>query len=363
MPNDNEIKINGLRDGILTLAGIAVLLALLRESSAIIVPFLLSLFIAIIAASPVDWLKQHGLSTALSAIIVVLVIVVFLVLIATMVGSMATQLEQALPGYQARVSELSSEVSTWLAAKGIDVDKSGVLSAIDPGAVMGITNQLVAGIGDALSNVFLIMFTVIFMLMEASGFPRKLAAMVGNSGEAALQRIAEVIQGVNRYVAAKTVVSLVTGVLIWIGLELVDLDFAPLWGFIAFALNFVPNIGSALAAVPAALLAMLQLDPTGILVVIGIYLVVNMVIGNVFEPMIMGQSVGLSVLTVFMSLVFWGWMFGPVGMLLSVPLSMVVKFVSQASPQTQWLAVLMEPAPSMGPDDNEASVRMGTAKK
>ena len=110
-------------------------------------------------------------------------------------------------------------------------------------------------------------------------------------------------------------------------------------------LNFVPNIGSIVAAVPAVLLAMLQLDPAMVLVVIAIYVVVNVVIGNVVEPMLMGQRVGLSTLTVFLSLVFWGWMFGAVGMLLSVPLSMVVKFAVQSSPTTRWIAVLLSRAP------------------
>lgn len=202
-------------------------------------------------------------------------IVVVLVLIATMLGSTAAQFNEALRGYQTRVNDLSSEISTWLAARGVNVDETAILSAVDPAAVMGVTNQLVAGIGDTLSNALLIMFTVMFMLLEVSGSPRKLAAMGGDSGEAVLKRIAEVIKGVNRYVAAKALVSLVTGVLVWIGLELVGLDFAPLWGFIAFALNFVPNIGWVLAAVPAVVLAMLQLDPNGVLLVIAIYLVVN----------------------------------------------------------------------------------------
>ena len=148
-----------------------------------------------------------------------------------------------------------------------------------------------------------------------------------------------------------------TGVLIWIGLELVGLDFAPIWGFIAFLLNFVPNIGSILAAVPGVLLALLQLDPTGVMIVIGIYVAVNMVVGNIIEPTIMGQRVGLSVLAVFLSLVFWGWMFGPVGMLLSVPLSMAVKFTAQANPQTRWLAVLLSHAPPAKPDDSTVAVK------
>ena len=344
---EGDVKQNGLRDGVLTLAGIAVLLALLRMSSEIVAPFLLALFIAIIAASPVDWLKQRGVPSKWSVVIVVAVVVVLLVLVALMLGTTATQFNQALPGYQMRLNELTGEVSTWLTGKGINIDNAGILNALDPSVVMQFANTLVLGIGDTLSNALLITFIVLFLLVEASGFPRKLAAMDSSGDGINLQRIADIVQSVNRYAAAKAVVSLVTGALIWIGLELVGLDFAPLWGFVAFALNFVPNIGSVLASVPAVLLAMLQLDPSMVLVVIGIYLVVNMVIGNVFEPMVMGKQVGLSVLTVFLSLVFWGWMFGPVGMLLSVPLSMVVKFAAESNLQTRWFAVLLGPAPAV----------------
>ena len=346
---------NGLRDGVLTLAGIALLLALLRMSVDIVAPFLLALFITIIAASPVDWLKQRGIPGVWSVVIVVVVVVVLLVLCALMLGTSIAQFNEALPGYQARLDELTNRLSVWLATKGINTSDEGVLDALDPSAIMGFANSLVSGIGDALSNVFLIIFTVLFMLAEASGFPRKLAAMDSDGSGKNLQYIADIVQSVKRYVSAKTVVSLVTGILIWIGLELVGLDFAPLWGFLAFLLNFVPNIGSVLAAVPAVLLAMLLLDPTGVLTVVAIYLVVNIVIGNVLEPTIMGKRVGLSVLAVFLSLVFWGWMFGPVGMLLSVPLSMVVKFAAGTNTHTRWLAVLLEPAPAEAPGDDSGS--------
>lgn len=341
-----------LRDGIITLAGIALLLALLRMASDIVAPFLLALFVAIIAASPVAWLKQRGLSSRWSVVIVALVVIVLLVLLALMIGTTISQFDQSLPGYQARLEELTSGASVWLANKGIDVDGAGVVNAIDPSAIMGFANTLIVGIGDALSNAVLITFIVLFLLMEGSGYPRKLAAMDRYGSGKALQRIADIVRGVNAYAAAKAAVSLATGVLIWIGLELVGLDFAPLWGLIAFLLNFVPNIGSILAAIPPALVAVLQLDPTGILIVIGIYLAVNMVVGNILEPMIMGQKVGLSVLTVFLSLIFWGWMFGAVGVLLSVPLTMVVKFVADSTSQTRWFALLLSPAPS-GDGDNE----------
>jgi predicted PurR-regulated permease PerM len=184
------------------------------------------------------------------------------------------------------------------------------------------------------------------MLVEASGYPRKLAAMADQGGSSTLQQIAHIVQGINRYASVKALVSLATGLLIWLGLELVGLDFAPLWGLVAFLLNFIPNIGSLLAAIPAVLLAFLTLDLTSVMLIIGIYLLANSLVGGFLEPMVMGQSVGLSVLTVFLSLLFWGWMFGAVGMLLSVPLTMILKSAAESGPQTRWLAILLSPAPA-----------------
>jgi len=345
-------KATSLRDGVLTLAGVALLLALLRASSDIVVPFLFSLFITIIAVTPLNWLKQRGVSNALSIIIVMVSVVIVLALIALMLGNTATQFNEALPGYQARLNDLTNEATTWLSTKGIRINETGILDALDPSQVMAFANTFVSGIGDALSNAMLILFMVIFMLTEALGFPRKVSAIGGEGADITLARLTEVVNSINRYAAAKAAVSLATGILIWIALEIIGLDFAPLWGFLAFVLNFVPNIGSNLAAIPAVILAMLQLDPVMVLVVIGVYVAVNMIIGNVVEPMFMSQRVGLSILAVFLSLLFWGWMFGAVGMLLSVPLTMVVKSAAQTHPQIRWLAVLLSPAPADNAADN-----------
>lgn len=340
-------KNTGLRDGVLILAGVGILLTLMREASDIITPLLLSLFIAIIATTPFNWLKKRGLNTVVSVIIVVFTIAVIIALFAVLLGSTATQFEAALPGYETRLNELTAAATTWAASKGINLDDAGIFNTLDPAAVMNFANYMITGIGNALSNTFLILFTVMFMLMEAAGFPHKIASIEGHDSEATLKHLSEIIESVNNYVAAKTIMSLATGILVWSGMAFVGLDFAPLWGFLAFSLNFVPNIGSIVAAVPAVLLAMLQLEPTMVLVVIGIYIAANIIIGNIIEPMFMEQRVGLSTLSVFLSLIFWGWMFGAVGMLLSIPLSMVVKFAAQTNPQTQWISVLLGPAPKV----------------
>lgn len=338
-------KTSGLHDAVMTIAGILVILMVIRYAQAIVVPFLLSLFIAIIMAIPVGWLKKRGLSVPVSVGIVLLVTVLFEVLLALMLGGTIAQFNELLPGYQARLIDLENEISTWLLSKGVNLPESGILEAVDPKWMLDFANTLMTGLGEALSNAALITFTVLFMLLEAWSFPDKVNAMQGIRGGHVMAEIAKVIDSTKHYIAAKSLISLVTGILIGIGLALVGLDFAVLWGFLAFALNFIPNIGSVLAAIPAVVLALMQLSPMETLVVISIYLVANGVMGSIIEPAILGRRVGLSVLAVFISLVFWGWLLGPVGMLLSVPLTIVIKFSALASEQTHWIAVLLSPAP------------------
>jgi len=343
---DNEMTVStGSRNTVLTIAGILAILLVMRYAQAIVVPFLLSLFIAIIAAEPVNWLKKRGVSVPVAVSIVLVLVVLFEVLLALMLGGTINQFTEALPQYQVRFKEITEGLSAWLLSRGLDVSNTGILEVLDPKSALAFANSLMLDIGEVMSNAVLIMFTVLFMLLEAWSFPAKLHAMEGVRGGEVLAELVKVIDSTKDYVAMKALTSLATGILVGIGLAMVGLDFAVLWGFLAFALNFIPNIGSVLAAVPPVLLSLLQLGPAKTLIVIAIFLVANTVIGSVVEPSLMGRRVGLSTLTVFMSLVFWGWLLGPAGMLLSIPLTMVIKFAAQTSEQTRWFAVLLAPAP------------------
>jgi AI-2 transport protein TqsA len=141
----------------------------------------------------------------------------------------------------------------------------------------------------------------------------------------------------------KTIISMVTGIFIALAMSLIGLDYPVLWGVLAFMLNFVPNIGSIIAAVPAVMLALVQLGYAPALIVAAVYIAVNVIIGSIVEPKYMGKGLGLSTLVVFVSLVFWGWVLGPVGMLLSVPLTITVKLALDSEPETQWLGQLLGP--------------------
>lgn len=333
-----------MRDTVLTIAGFLIILAWMRYAQGLIVPFLLALFLAIIAATPVSWLKSKGLSAPLAVILVLLVSIALGVFVALVLSSSVDQFSQSLPAYQTRLKELLSGVDDWLSGHGIKVPESGgIMDVIDPGQAMGFANSLISSLGGVFGNLFLILFTVLFMLLEAWIFPQKIQAIYGNNSAMVLARISDVIKSTRQYLSIKALMSLATGIIVGAGTAVIGLDYPILWGFLAFALNFIPNIGSIIAAVPAALLSLVQLGPMATLGVILVYLTANIIIGNIIEPRYMGEKVGLSTLVVFLSLVFWGWLFGLVGMLLSVPLTMTVKFASLVSDETRWLGILLGP--------------------
>jgi predicted PurR-regulated permease PerM len=215
-----------------------------------------------------------------------------------------------------------------------------IYSQFDPGTVISLSASLVTSLGNLLSNAFLILLTVVFILLEVSTFRAKLNQAFERNAETT-HRAREIIQSIQKYIAIKTVLSLLTGVLITVWLVIFKVPYAGLWGLLAFLLNYIPNVGSIIAAIPAVLIAWLELSTfPAIGAAIG-FVVINMVVGNFLEPRLMGRGLGLSALVVFCSMVFWGWVLGPIGMLLSVPLTMTVRIALEGFDDTKWIAILM----------------------
>ncbi len=324
-------------------AAVLIIFTWLRYAQDLVVPFLLALFITVIATAPMSWMKRRGWPPALAVGSIFVGIILIELLMAALMGGSFHAFTQKLPEYQERLRGLADGVLTWLSGLGVDVSHGIIRRAVDPGSVMVFANHMVSSIGQGLSHTFLLMFTVLFMLTETWELPDKLATIGGERTRINAERLMAIIDSTKRYTSIKALMSAVTGLLIWAGTSAVGLDFSVLWGFLAFLLNFIPTIGSIIAAVPAVLLALVQLGPGWAAAVAGLYLAVNMVIGNFIEPRYLGRQVGLSTLVVFLSMVFWGWLLGPVGMLLSVPLTMVAKFAAEANERTRWLAVLLAP--------------------
>jgi AI-2 transport protein TqsA len=314
-------------------------------AQSVIVLFLVSAFLAVLGIPQVLWLQRKRVPSALAALLVICGMVAILLIASILVGASLSSFTVNLPAYQARLQEQVQSFKGYLAGKGIEnVDK--ILSEyVDPAALMRLTASLLSGLGSALSNIFLILLTVTFILLEAPNFPAKLKASFGSRMLEA-RPIMQFVADINHYVVVKTGVSVGTGILTGVWLVILGVDFPVLWGFLSFLLNYVPNLGVLIAAVPAVLLALIQYGlGRALLVAIG-YLAVNIVVGSFLEPRIVGRGVGLSTLVVFLSLVLWGSIFGLVGMVLCVPITMTLKFALENNEQTRWFAVLLGREPS-----------------
>jgi predicted PurR-regulated permease PerM len=265
---------------------------------------------------------------------------------------------EAVPFYEQRLRALADQGIALLAEFDIEVSRDLILGSFDPGFAMRMVGRTMSGLGSVLSNTFLILLTVIFILLEARSFPAKLRSVLRDPDDS-LPRFRSFATTMNRYMAIKTTVSVATGAIVWLLNVILGVDFPVLWGVLAFLLNYVPNIGSFIAAVPAVLLASVQLGLTEAALLAAGYFGINTLMGNGVEPRFMGRGLGLSTLVVWLSLVFWGWALGPVGMLLSVPLTVTLRIALENQPSTHWIAVLLGPseelAPPAGDDDPDAA--------
>lgn len=323
-----------------TVAAIFIIFAGIKTATNILVPFLLSIFIAIICNPLITKASQFKIPKAVSIIFVIAVIVTMAVFFTGLVGSSLNELSQQIPQYRIQLQSQFSWVLDFLKKYDIHISRAIFTEYFDPAAAMGLAADMLSGFGSVMANLFLIVLTVVFMLFEASSFPQKLHFAMDDP-QMRIKQIERFLSSVNNYIAIKTMVSIATGCIVSLMLWAFGLDFYILWGVLAFLLNYIPNIGSIISAVPPVTLAILQLG-IGEAGLIGLgYILINMIMGNIIEPRYLGKGLGLSTLVVFLSLIFWGWLLGTVGMLLSVPLTMILKIGLESSPEGRWLAVLL----------------------
>jgi len=325
---------------LITLAALVVVIAGMKAASAIIVPFIFAIFIAIICAPLLNWLTRRGVPAVLAVLIILFSILLLGYLLMLAMGTSMQSFSNALPGYQANLQQQFNVFFNWLTRLGIEVSTTGIRDALNPASAIKLVNGLLNSLGGLFANAFLIIITVLFILLEASSFPVKLRAISGE-GRVNLDYVDHFLASVQHYIGLKTVTSLATGALVAVLLSILGVDFPLLWGSIAFLLNYIPTFGSIIAAVPAVLLALVQFGvPMALGTALG-YLVINVAIGSIIEPRVLGRGMGLSALVVFLSLIFWGWIFGPMGMILSVPLTMLAKLALENDERTHWIAVLL----------------------
>ena len=340
-------KVSSASRFFITAASFVIVIAGLKAAAPIVVPFLLSAFLAIICTPFLFWMQRRRVPTVLAVLVVVLLLVAVGSVLILIVGTSLTGFLSSIPSYQQRFQQQTADLLAWIAGFGIDISADVMKKRFDPGTVMQMVGNLLTSLTAVLANAFMILLTVVFILFEASGLPLKLRAAMGDP-EASLGHYKEFLESVNRYLAIKTTISIFTGITVAIWLTVLKVDYPLLWGLVAFLMNYIPNIGSLIASIPAILLGFIQYGFGSALLVAAGYLFANTLFGSFIEPRFMGRGLGLSTLVVFVSLVFWGWILGPVGMLLSVLLTMIVKIALESRTETRWIAILLGSTPQDG---------------
>lgn len=335
---------SSFRSTVIVLAGVTVVLAGVRAASAIIVPFLISVFVATLAGPVVFWLHQKRIPKLVAILLVVMAFMGFLALIVNVAMFTLQDFNQNLPTYQQRLESQLESMTQWLREAvgrfGLEVATSDILEELQLGSFVSFAGSTLVQFGNLLSKSILVVLTVLFMLLEAFRLPSKIEKAFVHT-DRTWAGFREFATSVQKYIAIKTATSLATGVAAGTWVWILDVDYPVFWGLVAFLLNYVPNIGSILAAAPAVLMAIVQHGgATALALGLG-YLAINLVIGSVIEPNFMGDGVGLSPLVVFMSLVFWAWMLGVAGALLSTPLTISVRIALESYPETRWIGTLI----------------------
>ena len=323
------------------MAAVVVVIYGMQMMSVLLVPFLIAAFLALITVKPMLWLQAHRVPSILAALLIVTMLMLILATVGAILGTSIAEFTAALPAYQARLDVIIDGVFKFV-VKNFNVDESiqSMSDMIDPGFAMGLVAGLLNSLREVLTNTFLIVFTMIFILLEAGTARTKFEAAFGRSADT-LENVRDFMQNLGRYLGIKTLISMATGLCAGTLTWSLGLDFPLLWAMLAFLLNYVPTIGSIIAAVPAVLLALIQIGPGAAGATAVGFIFINIVFGNFLEPRLMGYGVGISPLVVFVGLVAWGWIFGPVGMLLSVPLTMTLKMALESDDRTRWIAILL----------------------
>jgi len=334
MQTDNKIGYY-----LIVFASIIIVIAGIKSASAIIIPFLLSLFLAIILQPTYSFFIRYKVPEIISLMIVLSTFLFLGLFVAKIVSSSLHSFNANIDQYSQKLIVYYNLIVNFLQSLGLSISTSDIVEVFNSKEIMSFATKTMQSMGSIFSNSFVVLFSVIFMLLESNSFQHKLLLI--SKDKNSFNRFEKITAQIKNYMVLKALISALTGIIIWIALILIGVDYAFLWAMVAFLFNFIPNIGSIIAAIPAVLLALVQLGVFSSVLVAIVYVVVNIVVGSIIEPKIMGKGLGLSSLVVFLSLIFWGWLLGMVGMLLSIPLTIMVKIIVDADENTRWIAVML----------------------
>lgn len=323
---------------------LVIVVVLLIYAQSLLIPFVVAMIIWFIirilkkGLIRLPWIKKwpQWLLTLLSTI----VLISLLGLVVTLISSNIQELSESLPAYQQNIEVVSEQINQ---ALDIDVVES-ITTYLEEFDFMGILSNIFSALTSLFGNAFLVILYLVFILLEEPIFPRKIKAIysVPEKYQHANSLLQKIDKSTSSYMAIKSLMSLLTGTLSFFVLMIIGVDAAFFWAFLIFLLNYIPAIGSIVATLFPTVFAMLQFgDLTHPLLVLAIVGSIQVAVGNILEPRIMGNTLNISTLVVFLTLALWGAIWGVIGMLLSVPITVIIILVLSEIPTTRSIAILL----------------------
>ncbi|MGF1467832.1 MAG: AI-2E family transporter [Sandaracinaceae bacterium] len=325
---------------LLIAAALVIVVAGLRASAFLFLPLLTAGFVTVLNLPVVRWLRRRGLPRVVAILLAVLLDIAIFGALGGLLGGSLTEFYGHVPHYSARLEAVTERAQLWLAEHSLYADPDDFGKTVESMGVMELVAELFQSLANLVSNALLVVLLVLFMLIESGPWKTKLAYLVGKPTED-LPRFASAAREIQMYLLVKTGICLLTGMLVAGWSAVCGVDFPMLWGLLAFLLTYIPTLGPFLATVPPVAMALIELGAVPAIFVLSGLLVVNVVLGNFVEPRVMGRALGLSPLVVLVSMLFWGWLWGPVGALLAVPLTMVMKIGLANTEDLRWASVLL----------------------
>ena len=321
----------------------------LHDASAFLLPFVVAVFLMFIINPAIAFFEKRKLPGPLAVLFSILLFALIFGLIGMVIKNNIDAFAQEFPKYEQRIDTLTHNIKEFLQVKAAQVagspDQSfiGVAETFKGFSVSGAISNLVSSIGNLLSDVLLVLLFLLFLLTGRNTLAPKIRRAFPETISIQIASVfRHVDQQVQRYLQIKTFTSFLTGVLALIVLYLFGVDFPGIWALLTFLLNFIPSIGSLIATVLPVLVALIQFDSYARVAGLALCLfAIQFSIGNILEPRILGKRVNLSPVVLMVSLLFWGWHWGIIGMLLAVPLAVITKIICENIPQLQFIGILM----------------------
>ena len=315
-----KLKIHPL----LALACVVIIVAGMQAIAPVLNLFLVALLLAVSIMPLVAWQLNRGWPRTLALGLTILFVIVIGASLTSILGLAINNMAQKAPFYKDRITEIYQSGLNYISSKGINIEDVQSLELFSPDKLVSVGSTFIEGILSTFGNFFFVLLLMIFILIEFSQVQLR-AARKEYEEDSWQLRFSEIANDLKRYVSITALSGLIAAVSNTILLLAVGVDFAIMWGFLSFLFSFIPNLGFILSVIPPALIALVEYGwPQSLIVIVG-FIVINSLVDNVLKPRFLGQEFNISILTVFVSLLFWGWVLGPIGAILGVPMTMAVK--------------------------------------